>query len=251
MIGNILKAVNADEAKIFLSDSKGNWRLEYFPNYKANRPKEKPQHLAYLQNIIVDEFGAEVAWGQEADDALGIAQTDNTIICSIDKDLLMIPGNHFNFVKEEIKFITPEEGLYRFYKQLLTGDPGDNISVSQGLSCKGIGDKKATAILEGYNTEQDYFKAVRGAYQKAWLHKETEFCGFDRNSSATEDRYCCTCGEDVLDERDIDEILLKTGILLKIRTKENEIWQFPNMLPSQEEPVESSSGTQEQVSSPS
>lgn len=229
MIGGILRAVNTEEYKIFLSDSKGNFRLQYFPNYKANRPKEKPQHLAYLQNLIVDEWGAEVAWGQEADDALGIAQNQSvvgayswdTVICSIDKDLLMIPGNHYNFVKEEMKFITPEEGIYRFYKQLLTGDSGDNITVAQGLSCPGIGAIKAERLLEGYNNEQDYFQAVREAYKKGWNSKV-----------------------------DSDEILLKTGILLKIRTQEGEIWSFPKQSPSEGVQLESSSGMQEQERSP-
>src|SRR3990167_758737 len=76
MIGGILEATNTDEAKIYLSDSKDNWRLKYFPRYKANRTAPKPKHLSYLQNLIVDEWGAEVSWGQEADDALGIAQRD-------------------------------------------------------------------------------------------------------------------------------------------------------------------------------
>jgi 5'-3' exonuclease len=222
MIGGILKAVNTMDYKIFLSDSKNNWRLDIFPNYKANRVQPKPKHLPYLQNLIVDEWGAEVAWGQEADDALGITQTEksytveydghdgsvvkslrsNTIICSIDKDLLQIPGQHYNFVKEEMKFVTPEEGLFRFYEQTLIGDSGDNITVAEGLSCKGIGPKKAYKLLEGCETDLDYFLAVQDAYTKGW-------------------------SKDGLTDEEIVNRLLTTGQLVKIRTKEGEIWQFP------------------------
>lgn len=234
MIGGILKTVNTNDYKIFLSDSKNNWRLDIFPNYKGNRTQPKPKHLPYLQNLIVDEWGAEVAWGQEADDALGIVQwnswqkTDTefpvgsgqfitvwnthpdmgrTIICSIDKDLLQIPGWHYNFVKEEMKFVTPEEGMFRFYEQILIGDSGDNITVAEGLSCKGIGPKKAYRLLEGCSTEIEYFEAVKTAYHKGW---------------GTETKTDKGLAPDEIDRR-----LLITGQLVKIRTKENEKWEFP------------------------
>ena len=97
--------------------------------------------------------------GQEADDALGIAQTEDTIICSIDKDLLMIPGRHYNFVKDEFQEVTNDSGMRHFYMQCLTGDRSDNI---KGI--EQIGPKKAEKILTGCITEQELFNAVREAY---------------------------------------------------------------------------------------
>ena len=70
-----------------------------------------------MNEYLVKEYKAEVCDGQEADDALGINQTDQTIICTIDKDLLMIPGQHYNFVKEEFKTVTYLDGLKHFYMQ--------------------------------------------------------------------------------------------------------------------------------------
>jgi len=42
-------------------------------------------------------MGAEEArQGLEADDEMAIYQTDDTIIVSLDKDLLQVPGKHFS-----------------------------------------------------------------------------------------------------------------------------------------------------------
>jgi DNA polymerase-1 len=90
---------------------------------------------------------------------MGIHQTEETIICTIDKDLLMIPGQHYNFVKDEFKTVGYLDGLKHFYMQCLQGDRSDNI---KGIP--GIGLKKAERILEGCVTEYQLFKAVRAAY---------------------------------------------------------------------------------------
>lgn len=214
MIYGVLKDTGATDFQIYLSDSKGNWRLKLFPAYKANRTQPKPKHLPYLQNLLVSDWDAIVAEGEEADDALGIEQTkynffeedpeyggDATVICSIDKDLKQIPGNHYNWDKKEKSYVTPSEGLYRFYYQLLVGDPGDNISVKEGLSCRGIGGKKALSAIEGCETEGDYFSVVKALYHKQWQKDLTP--------------------------QQIDDILLLTGRLIKIRTKPGEIWNFP------------------------
>ena len=75
------------------------------------------------------------------------------------RSLLMVPGNHYNFVKDEFYYITEEQGLRNFYMQCLIGDRADNI---KGIP--GIGPKKAEKILEGCKTEQEMFNAVREAY---------------------------------------------------------------------------------------
>lgn len=66
---------------------------------------------------------------------LGIRQTelgDTSRICSIDKDLLQIPGHHLNWVKRESYYTTPLEGLRTMYKQLIAGDGTDNIPSFDG-----------------------------------------------------------------------------------------------------------------------
>ena len=84
----------------------------------------------------------------EADDALALAQTDKTAIATIDKDLLMVVGRHYNYVKQTWQDVTANGGTRFFYKQMLTGDRVDNI-----IGIKGIGDKKADKILDA--TDRD------------------------------------------------------------------------------------------------
>ncbi len=207
-IRGILQASGATEYEIWLSDSKENWRKALFPNYKANRTQPKPTHYEYLMNTLVDTWGAQVALGEEADDAMGIRQTHirswylgnddakDSVICTIDKDLQQIPGRHYNWDKSTISVVSESEGLYRFYYQLLVGDSGDNITVSEGLSCKGIGAKKAAMMLEGCETEEEMYETCYNAYERQWGE------GFEKR-------------------------LLLTGQLIKIRQSEGEIWQLP------------------------
>jgi 5'-3' exonuclease len=78
---------------------------------------------------------------------------------SIDKDLDMLRGWHYNFVKQELYYVKEEDGIRNFYTQILTGDRVDNIP---GL--KGIGIKKATKILQDCEGEQQLFDEVLSAY---------------------------------------------------------------------------------------
>ena len=158
IIDKITFYTDSDEYRVFLTGS-NNFRKAIYPEYKAHRPTEKPFWLQAIREYLVKEFKAEVCEGQEADDAMGINQTSETIICTIDKDLLMIPGQHYNFVKDEFKTVTYLDGLKHFYMQCLQGDRSDNI---KGIP--GVGPKKAERILEGCVTEYDLFKAVRNAY---------------------------------------------------------------------------------------
>jgi DNA polymerase I len=158
LIDHILVNTEATEYRLFLT-GKNNFRYTIYPEYKAHRPKENHSGLRNVDNILLLTFNAEVIDGQEADDALGIAQTEDTIICSIDKDLLMIPGRHYNFVKDEFQEVTNDSGMRHFYMQCLTGDRSDNI---KGI--EQIGPKKAEKILAGCVTEQELFNAVREAY---------------------------------------------------------------------------------------
>jgi 5'-3' exonuclease len=144
----------------FYLTGSGNFRkdLATIKVYKGQRPP-KPEHLPATRDQLVQQWGAEIVEGQEADDAIGIKATDlkgDCTIVSIDKDLLMIPGTHYNFVKKEWTEVSQEKGDYFFYKQLLTGDQVDNI---QGVP--GIGPKKAEKAYEGCTTVQEmYAKAL-------------------------------------------------------------------------------------------
>lgn len=145
---------------------KGNYRNEIAVTvpYKGNRKDfVKPVHYDILREYLQSAWGFELIEGQEADDAIGIKaytmNDDEYIIYTIDKDLDMIRGWHYNFVKKDKYFIKEEDTMRIFYKQVLTGDRTDNI-----VGLKGIGPVKAERILKECKTEEEMYKAVLEAY---------------------------------------------------------------------------------------
>ena len=78
---------------------------------------------------------------------------------TLDKDLDMIRGWHYNFIKDKKYLIEEYEGIVNFYKQILTGDRVDNI-----VGLHGIGPKKAEKLLKDCKTEQQLYDAVLKAY---------------------------------------------------------------------------------------
>ena len=132
--------------------------------YKGNRKAAKPKHYELLREYMQKAWDFVMIEDQEADDALGIAsyemQVGEYCICSIDKDLDMLRGDHFNFVKHEHYFVTEEEGIKNFYKQMLMGDRVDNI-----IGIKGIGAVKAERLLKECNNEKEMYLAVLEAYE--------------------------------------------------------------------------------------
>lgn len=150
--------------------------------YKGTRHNEKPFHYNNLTVHMIGTYNCCVSNGMEADDELAIYQTytDNTIICSRDKDLRMVPGMHYGWKcgKQEefgpyrydsfgeIEYDKAKNkivggGFLFFCSQLITGDTVDNIP---GLPRKGPA--KAMQILEGVVDEDGAFKAVREAYRE-------------------------------------------------------------------------------------
>src|SRR5512139_1256183 len=142
LMRDILNETSSDGYLAFLSGP-NNFRKEIYPEYKANRKDlVKPKHLAVVRLFLAQEWNAEVTDGYEADDALGMYHNKETIVCSIDKDLLMIPGLHYNFVKKEYTVVDELEGLRSLYRSALVGDKADNI-----FGVRGIGKVKAAQFI--------------------------------------------------------------------------------------------------------
>ena len=167
LLDELLTKTGADSYRAFLS-GKSNFRKTIYPEYKANRTAPKPVHLEALREYALEKQNAELAPDTlEADDALGINQTDDTMIVSLDKDLLMVPGKHFSWeIKgkgwtKPDKFFTQDVigGMRLFFEQCLKGDTADNI---KGIEKIGI--KRSKALLADCVTEQQMFDAVRNAY---------------------------------------------------------------------------------------
>lgn len=153
------QASESEQYRAFLTGS-GNFRKKINPEYKANRKdKPLPKWLQQTRNYLILEWGAETSQGCEADDLLGINQTDNTVIASLDKDLLMIPGQHFNWVNMDYAQVDYLDGLKQLYRQMLIGDKADNIT---GVA--GLGKVKAGRIIDPLENEEDMFNTVLRLY---------------------------------------------------------------------------------------
>ena len=167
LLDNIINNSKATEYRAFLS-GRGNYRKDIYPEYKANRTAAKPQHLQGCREYACEVLNAEVTENRlEADDYLGIYQTDDTIICSLDKDLLQIAGKHYQWAIRGVNWEKPDTyleqteigGLRLFYEQCLKGDTSDNI---KGLA--GIGNAKAKKFLQDCETEQEMLAVMLEKY---------------------------------------------------------------------------------------
>ena len=166
-IQSIMDETKADDYKVFIN-GKDNFRLRY-PTYKANRASMvKPILHHAARDYLVNHHLAIVVDGMETDDALAIEQTlamnndfgYTTVICSIDKDLLQVPGKHYRWPiahakepKAEHITITYEQGLVNLYRQALTGDKVDNI-----IGLKGYGPKKAEKLITEEMSEKEMYE---------------------------------------------------------------------------------------------
>lgn len=198
MMNDMLRATKSKTYHVFLT-GKGNFRYDLYPDYKANRKdKPKPIYLQDCREYLVNMWNAVISVGCEADDLIGITatnlnDTDSHVICSIDKDLLQIPGHHFNFVKQEHTYVSPVEGMRSFYKQLILGDVSDNIPGYDGKARQ-----KWPNFMKGYH---DYIDNAHDEYDMYSYVKSIYSEGNDIHLN---------------------------GKLLFIQRKENQMWEPPN-----------------------
>lgn len=105
--------------------------------YKGNRALvAKPFYYKKIRDLLVKDYNAILISGQEADDALGIAQYEayrknktfeGTVIASIDKDLRVLEGEHYHMVNRTLTNVSKDEALKNFCRQVLTGDATDCV----------------------------------------------------------------------------------------------------------------------------
>ena len=232
-IKSIVRESGADDWVGYLTDSGSNFRLDIATilPYKGNRSgTEKPPLWKGLREYLMEAYPDQVTEvvGIEADDQLAIDQYTSydiaaralvdtgctpyefstvldecykhTIICSIDKDLMMVPGYHYNWNKEEVVFVTEVVGIRSFYKQLLTGDTCDNIKGLHGVGAK----SKLVTSIDDMDEEQDMFLHVQEQYEKRF------------GSYA-------------------DQFLLENGRLLWMLKDRDTMWEFPPIIIEDEE----------------
>lgn len=198
MINSMLKNTGSDEYVTYISGDR-NFRDEVatIKEYKGTRKGIKPEHYDDIHDYLIKYHNGCIVEDEEADDAMGIAQCrepSNTVICSIDKDMDMIPGWHYHWPhhgkKATMYCVHPEEALKNFYTQLLTGDAVDNIA-----GCKGVGAKTADKLLNPLTSHEDLFWTTLCQYEKAYPKPY--------------------------------EVMLENARLLWIRRIPREIWEMP------------------------
>lgn len=183
-IGSICEAVNATEPPTLFFTGKGNFRFEIAKKkpYKGNRLEDnKPFHYENTRVYLEASYNYITAEDCEADDELAMAQAEDTVICTRDKDLRMVPGWHYGwecgkqpefFLQKvsELGELIPKfkdekfkdlkgTGLRWFYAQLLIGDSTDNIP-----GCPRVGPKKAYDFLKNCEDEKGLFSVVKDQY---------------------------------------------------------------------------------------
>ena len=148
----------------------GNFRFDVatIRPYKGNRdPNHKPKYYKEIKDYLIAQFDAIVVEGMEADDAIGIEQykhpAKDTVIVTIDKDLNMIPGWHYNPRKEDLYDVSLDEADRFFLWQMLVGDSTDNIP---GINR--IGPKTADKILAEYPDTTALAAKVREMYAEQY-----------------------------------------------------------------------------------
>lgn len=171
VMNRIFEAMGTDNHLLFLSSGKCFRNdIATIQEYKANRKDAvKPVYYRELWDYIKKEYNTHECESIEADDALALCQTDDTVIVSIDKDLLQVPGKHYNWVREEKVLVTPEVGLRKLYQQVLTGDPTDNIP-----GIRGIGEVRARALLADVEPTKKALASVCTEQWDKFLHSDAK-----------------------------------------------------------------------------
>jgi len=213
---SILNTLGCSEYKLYIKGT-GNFRYDIatIKPYKGNRdPSARPKYIDDVYKYLERQWDAVKVDAMEVDDRLGIKQYtwfkmtyptygkdgQSTIICSIDKDLNMIPGWHYNFVTNERYWIDELEAVRNFYRQCIQGDHTDNVPGLYNITGKRY-TKELSKIFEGIKTtkEMDAFvleqykgheKELDEIKQLLWIKREENEVG-PETPMATEDTQGC------------------------------------------------------------
>ncbi len=199
-IETITKQAGAEKYKLYLTSHTGNkggrFEQAILKEYQANRADRTntPPMLYSIRDWMVASLSAISCENCEADDAMSEAQYRAirnskerlSIICTLDKDLMMVPGLHLNWkdgniikVKGFGKIWIDDSkkqkklkgyGTKFFWAQMLMGDSADNISGLPGVmiddTLKPVGPVAAELILSHCKNDSDAFNVVGKLYQQ-------------------------------------------------------------------------------------
>ena len=151
LITNLLLSTKATHYLGFFSVGT-SFRKKEYESYKSNRDNiKRPPYLKETRKHIVDKWFFNEITYYEADDAVSICSNviPNNIVCSIDKDVLMLYGRNYNYKKNTENFTTKEEESLFFWRSMITGDTVDGI---KGIPNKGKVFAEKTLTSNTYET---------------------------------------------------------------------------------------------------
>ena len=167
----IVEEMEADRSILCFSDKK-NYRKEINPEYKANRRGgRKPLCFQGALQYCKDTYPFRQFTSLEADDVIGIIATTESdkneyVIVSEDKDLLTVPGLHWDLKSKEVYSLSEDEADFNFFSQTLTGDTVDNYK-----GCPNVGKVTAEKLLRSVESK-DLWQTVVNRYEKAGLKEQ-------------------------------------------------------------------------------
>ncbi len=191
------------------------WVAQTVP-YKGNRDQPKPHWYQQIRNYLTDHWHAEVITGREADDECSILANSVegsphvVTIASIDKDLLQIPGWHYNYHKKTFEYVTKKQGKRFFWQQVLQGDNTDNIP-----GCFRVGPVKALEVVDSVSAvaeldSPEMWKAVLQAYEES-LDKYGDKCPYYARAQ----------------EVGIEEVAIEMARLVHMQEYAGQLWTPP------------------------
>ena len=178
-------------------DSESNFRnaIAVTAPYKGNRTAAKPHHYDLIRDRLLTYWEFHGISGQAADDSWAQEESGEggkTVIVSIDKDMLQVPGWHYNFVNRTMQKLTFFEGFRNFCVQMLMGDKVDNI-----IGLHRVGIKTAQKIVNDTSPwEAALLETVALEYKK---HGDTELKHFKENAKLLWLRRRKDYGEEYID----------------------------------------------------
>lgn len=131
----------------------GKFRYDANPDYKSNRPKERPKWWDFVSSYLVENYNVFVVNDIEVDDAVNITYNsiEDGLRVAIDKDLLNLEGHNYNWKTDTFFLNSKEFATECFWFDMVVGQPGDGI---KGIPGKGkVFAKKLTLTPENILSE--------------------------------------------------------------------------------------------------
>ena len=160
-LNSIIEESGCDSYSLHLTKGENfRHRIATIRPYKGTRTSKPAHHKACFEYLESD-WGATYTYGLEADDVVSMSLSGDPemVVAHIDKDIDTVAGKHYNFDTYEFYFVTQQEALVNFYRQMLVGDTSDNIA-----GVDGIGKVGAAKMIHTNLNDLEMFSVICSAF---------------------------------------------------------------------------------------